>query len=102
MKRAIFVALAIGAVVASAAPLGVASPETPQAAAERAPFGASVVAMQAAARLAQRAGIQARYEKQRARCDDLRGAEHDRCLIDAHASRGLALLEAAAPYQSGR
>ena len=36
---------------------------------------------------------------ERARCEALGGFNKDRCLIAAHAARGRALLEAAAPYQ---
>jgi hypothetical protein len=51
-----------------------------------------------AARDAQRARIDARYEIDRAKCDALRGFRKDKCLISAHAMKGRALLEAAAPY----
>jgi hypothetical protein len=52
-----------------------------------------------AARDAQRARIDARYEVDRARCDALKGFRRDKCLISAHAVKGRALLEAAAPYE---
>lgn len=52
-----------------------------------------------AARDAQRARIDARYEVQRARCDTLKGFRKDKCLISVHATKGRALLEAAAPYE---
>ena len=52
-----------------------------------------------AAREAQRARIDARYEVERARCDALRGFRKDKCLIKVHATKGRALLEAAAPYE---
>lgn len=53
-----------------------------------------------AARRAQRAHIEARYLLDRARCGPLTGArKKDQCLIDAHAARGRALLEAAEPYE---
>jgi len=51
-----------------------------------------------AARVAQRARIEARYQATRARCAPLRGRDHDQCLIEAHAMRGLALLQSQAPY----
>ena len=51
-----------------------------------------------AARNAQRARIDVRYQAARARCAVLRGFEHDQCLIAAHAIRGRALLEAQDPY----
>jgi hypothetical protein len=51
-----------------------------------------------AARDAQRARIDARYEVDRAGCESVRGLRKDRCLVAAHAAKGRALLEAAAPY----
>ena len=99
MKGAIF-ALGIGAVVSSAAaPIGFASFEAGHVVPVPAPYEPTAASLASAARLTQKARIEARYEVQRARCDALRGAEHDRCLIDAHAARGRWLLEAAAPYQ---
>ena len=50
------------------------------------------------ARRAQRARIEARYHAERAQCTSLAGARRDGCLIDAHARKGRAMLEAAAPY----
>jgi hypothetical protein len=50
------------------------------------------------ARRTQREGIDARYQAERARCDAMGGLRRDNCLIDAHARRGRAMLEAAAPY----
>jgi hyperosmotically inducible periplasmic protein len=52
-----------------------------------------------AARNAQRARIDARYQVARARCQAIGGAFRDQCLINAHASRGRALLDAQAPYE---
>jgi hypothetical protein len=53
-----------------------------------------------AARRAQRARIEARYLVDRARCGTLTVVrKKDQCLIDAHATRGRALLEAAGPYE---
>jgi hypothetical protein len=51
-----------------------------------------------AARREQRARIEVRYQAARARCTALGGYDRDRCLIDAHAVLGLALLESQAPY----
>jgi hypothetical protein len=51
-----------------------------------------------AARREQRARIEVRYQAARARCASLGGYDRDRCLIDAHAVLGLALLESQAPY----
>ena len=55
-----------------------------------------------AARAAQRARIDARYLVDRARCDTLGGFRRDQCLIEAHAARGRALIEASAPYAAPR
>ena len=52
-----------------------------------------------AQRAAQRARIDARYLVDRARCGGLNGVRRDRCLVQAHATKGRALLEAAAPYE---
>jgi hypothetical protein len=53
-----------------------------------------------AARNAQRARVEARYLVERAQCMALGGAKRDQCQISAHAARGRALLEAAAPYET--
>jgi Spy/CpxP family protein refolding chaperone len=50
-------------------------------------------------RAAQRARIEARYQVDRASCAALSGFKRDRCQIAAHAARGRALLEVAAPYE---
>lgn len=55
---------------------------------------------QDAARAAQRARIEARYNVERTRCASLGGGKRDRCLIAAHAVRGSALMELAAPYDT--
>jgi hypothetical protein len=55
---------------------------------------------QESARAAQRARVEARYYVERARCASMGGARRDRCLIGAHATRGGALLELAAPYDN--
>jgi hypothetical protein len=52
-----------------------------------------------AQRAAQRARIDARYLVDRARCGAFNGVRRDRCLVQAHATKGRALLEAAAPYE---
>lgn len=53
------------------------------------------------ARALQRARIDARYQVERARCGlQPAGFKREKCLVKAHANRGRALLEAAAPYQS--
>lgn len=99
MKRAIFVALGTGAVITSAAAFGTSLVSDPQPAAR----GEYQVAMQhQTARESQRARIEARYQSDRGRCDALSGFKRDKCLIQAHATRGRAMLEAAAPYESVR
>jgi hypothetical protein len=52
-----------------------------------------------AARDAQRARIEGKYQVARARCQAAGGFKRDQCLIDAHATRGRALLQAQAPYE---
>ncbi len=52
-----------------------------------------------ATRAAQRARIEARYQADRARCAILGGARRDACMVQVHANRGRALLDAAAPYE---
>ena len=47
----------------------------------------------------QRARIDARYQVERARCATLGGYKRDKCLIQAHAAKGRAMLDAAAPYE---
>src|SRR6187399_975508 len=96
MKRAIFVALATGAVITSAAAFSSSVASDPQPAGR----GEYQVAMQhQSARESQRALIEARYHSDRGRCDSLSGFKRDKCLIQAHAVRGRAMLEAAAPYE---
>jgi len=51
------------------------------------------------ARALQRARIEARYQMDRTRCGALGGAKRDRCLIQVHAAKGRAMLDAAAPYE---
>jgi hypothetical protein len=52
------------------------------------------------ARALQRARIDARYQIDRARCGVLAGYKRDRCLVQAHATRGRAMLAAAGPYEA--
>lgn len=51
------------------------------------------------ARELQRTRIEARYQLERTRCAALGGYKRDKCLIQAHAAKGRALLDAAAPYE---
>jgi hypothetical protein len=144
MKRAIVVALATGAVISSAAALGIGGADASgiptltrteyRAALARVEHvrGAMLLACEAyagqdrelcraeaaaaemvqaaeiearfrrtpqAERAAQRARIDARYQVERTRCGALNGFRRDRCLVQAHATKGRALLEAAAPYE---
>ena len=99
MKRAIFMALGTGAVITSAAAFTSSLGSEPQPVAR----GEYQVAMQhQSAREEQRARIDARYQSERARCDTLAGFKRDKCLIQAHAVKGRAMLEAAAPYEAVR
>lgn len=54
---------------------------------------------QTASRAAQRARIEARYQVERAKCGALGGFKRDRCMVQVHATKGRALLDAAAPYE---
>jgi hypothetical protein len=54
---------------------------------------------QQSARAAQRARIDARYQMERAKCGALGGLKRDKCLVKVHATRGRAMLDAAAPYE---
>jgi len=102
MRRAVLVALGIGTIVTSAAAIGITATAMPEsAAASRGPLSfTEMKRAEASARDAQRARIEQHYQAERALCDAVSGLRHDRCLIAAHAHRGHALLEAAAPYQS--
>lgn len=55
---------------------------------------------QESARALQRARIDARYQVDRARCGTLGGFRRDQCLVQAHATRGRAMLQAASPYET--
>lgn len=54
---------------------------------------------QQASRAAQRARIEARYQVERARCAALGGLKRDQCMVQVHAVRGRAMLDAATPYE---
>ena len=95
MKRGIWIAMALGTMISGAAAIGLDAQSTP------APLASSHLertALLDAARRAQRDVIEARYQSDRSACEALGGARRDNCFIDAHARKGLALLEAAAPY----
>ena len=96
MKRRFWIALLTGTTISGAAAIGVEAPTTPLAQ----PLTQAQRAVRLeTARQAQRDMIEARYQAERAQCDSLGGARRDRCLIDAHARKGLLMMETAAPYQ---
>ena len=97
MRRAVLVALGTATIITSAAALGIGGAQASQA---RASNMAEVFRALDSARNAQRARIEARYTSERSACAALGGVKRDRCLIAAHATRGRALLEAAAPYET--
>lgn len=143
MRRAIFVALSTGAVITSAAAIGIGAAGIDSQAISRAQFESALTGVEAAraslaarcealagsdrdiclteaaahemvlvaeieakyrgteasARALQRARIDARYQVDRARCGAQSGIKRDRCLIRAHATKGRAMLDAAAPYE---
>lgn len=142
MRRAMWMALGTGAVISSAAALGLSAADAGQKRLGKHEYEASLRAVEAArasaaarcealagherdycrteaeaertiavadieaarlrtersARAAQKARIDARYQLDRARCAPLAGFKRDRCLIRAHAAKGRAMLDAAAPY----
>jgi hypothetical protein len=145
MKRAILIALGTGALISSAAAIGIgmasagasearltrasyekglleargeydraaAACDAARAAAERdvcrteaeaavairtADLKAEFLRTQEASREAQKTRVDARYQVRRAQCQSLGGFRRDRCLVAAHAERGRALLDIAAPY----
>jgi hypothetical protein len=146
MKRAILVALGTGAVITSAAAIGIGATlaSSPGASMSRAEYEAALRGIAAsrervleecqalagherelcrtevaanelvsvaqiesayrrsepAARALQRARIESRYQIDRARCGAHGGIKRDRCLIQAHATKGRAMLETAAPYEA--
>jgi hypothetical protein len=98
MKRAILIALGIGVMVTSAAALDIAGTlPAPAAAVHDEQVHAARTLQEARAR--QRAAIDARHAADRQRCASLAGYRRDKCLVQAHAARGRAMLEAAAPYE---
>lgn len=143
MRRAIFVALSTGALITSAAALGIGAAGTDSQSISRAQYEAALQRIDAvrgrlparceplagsereiclteaaahqrvqlaeveagyrrteqSARALQRARIDARYQVDRARCETFGGIKRDRCMIRAHATKGRALFDAAAPYE---
>lgn len=143
MRRAIFVALSTGAVISSAAAIGIGAAGPDSQTISRAQYESALTGVEVAraslaaqcdsragsdqeiclteaaahelvlaaelearfrgtetsARELQRARIDGRYQVDRARCGAQSGIKRDRCLIRAHATKGRALLDAAAPYE---
>ena len=95
VKRAIWIALATGTMISGTAAIGVDARSSSAAAPPSHVQRATTLEV---ARRTQREVIDARYQAERAKCDSLGGLRRDTCFIDAHARRGRAMLEAAAPY----
>jgi len=103
MQRAIVVALGV-AIASSATGLGLSAASRPDLPAVPQCTGSAdteICRMRVAAnaRAEMRALVEQRYEAERERCAALPGPQRDGCFIAAHAARGRALLEAAAPYE---
>ena len=143
MRRAIFVALSTGTVIASAAAIGIGAAGNEQQSMSRVQYESALSGIESArvrltarcdaftgsdreiclteaaahemvqvaeieanyrrtensARALQRVRIDARYQMDRARCGAQSGIKRDRCLVRAHATKGRAMLDAAAPYE---
>ena len=95
MKRTVWIAVALATTISGAAAIGIDAQSPPAPAAST--YLARAATLEAARRL-QRESIDARYLSDRAKCDAVNGVRRDRCLIEAHARKGRALLEAATPY----
>jgi len=96
-RRAILIALGTGVVISSAAALDIAvvRDDAPPAA-EGDPV--TMARARETAREVQRNRINERYVSEREACSQLRGYQREKCVVKAHANKGRALLEAAAPY----
>ena len=95
MKRTVWIAVALATMISGAAAIGLDAQSSP------APVASNPLertALLDAARRAQRDAIESRYQSDRSACEPLGGARRDACFIEAHARKGRALLEAAAPY----
>ena len=99
MKRTIFVALLTGLAITSAAALDIAGARQITVASVE-PDTAVAARTRASARAEQRERIDERYRVERDECESLGGYRRDKCVVKAHATRGRALLEAAAPYEA--
>lgn len=102
MKRAVLIALATGLVIGSAAALDIAGAREAPLAFEGQDEAVYAARAREAARAGQRARIHERYAAEREACAALGGLPRDKCLVKAHANRGRAMLEAAAPYEIRR
>ena len=97
-KRAIIVALCTGLVISSATALDIGARSTTPIASPDDVI--QVARVREAARTIQRDQIHARFVAEREQCASLRGqGQREQCVVNAHASRGRALLAAAAPYE---
>ena len=99
-RRAILIALGTGVVISSAAALDIAGAASGSAPAALQGDPVQVARSRDTAREQQRSRIDARYTIEREACAQLRGYQREKCLVKAHANKGRALLEAAAPYES--
>ena len=98
MKRAILVALGVGAIVSSAAAFSVGAGGEAGASLTQDRYLAKLRLIEVS-RASQRARIEARYQAERAQCAALGGVKRDTCMVQVHATRGRAMLDAAAPYE---
>ena len=96
MKRAILIALGAGVMITSAAALDIAGGGEPAAHGDQ----VQVSRARESAREQQRSRIESRYLAEREACAQLRGYAREKCVVKAHANKGRALLEAAAPYET--
>jgi hypothetical protein len=99
MNRAILIALGAGVVISSAAALDIAGTADEAAPAARGD-PVQIALVRETAREQQRTRIDARYAAEREACSQLGGYAREKCLVRAHARKGRALMEAAAPYGS--
>jgi hypothetical protein len=99
MNRAILIALGAGVVISSAAALDIAGAGEPAAPVAHGDE-TQVSRTRESARVQQRDRIESRYLAEREACAQLRGYAREKCVVKAHANKGRALLEAAAPYET--
>ena len=84
--------------ITSAAALGIAGMDEPAVAVAQGDL-IQATRTREAARAEQRERINARFVVQREQCSTLSGYNREKCVVKAHASKGRAMLEAAAPYE---